>query len=220
MTTKEFHPGQLPSGLWIIAVVALFTPIGVTTTQALERDRDHHRGYVDGSVLAELANEDDTLIEISIKGPLLRMVAKAVGHESNELAEFLGQIISINAIVLELEGDREPLQHTIGKLVKLLQDKGWERIARVQEDESNVAVFVLYDRRMEELEGLTVIVSEGSDELVFANIAGRIDLELIGRIGRQLGVPGLDELTGLHLQTAVKDRKIKKERKKKRSWRE
>ena len=219
MTMKAFHPGQLASGLWIIAVVALFTPIGVTTTQALERDRDHHRGYVDGSVLAELANEDDTLIEISIKGPLLRMVAKAIGHESSELSEFLGQIISINAIVLELEGDREPLQPAVGKLVNLLQDKGWERIARVQEDDSYVAVFVLYDSRMEELEGLTVIVSEDGDELVFANIAGRIDLELVGRIGKQLGVPGLDELTGLHLQSAAKDRKIKKERKK-RSWRE
>ena len=67
---------------------------------------------------------------------------------------------------------------------------------------------------MEELEGLTVIVSEGNDELVFANIAGRIDLELVGRIAKHLGVPGLDELTGLHLQTAVKDRKIKKETKK------
>lgn len=220
MNMQAFHPGQRTSGLWLIPVVALFTPIGVTTAQALERDRDHHRGYVDGSVFAELANEDDTLIEISIQGPLLRMVANAVGHESSVLAEFLGQIISINAVVLELEGDRKRLQPTVDKLVKLLQDKGWERIARVQDDDSNVVVFVLYDSRMEELEGLTVIVSEGSEELVFANIAGRIDLELVGRIGKQLGMPGLDELTGLHLQTAVKHPKIEKEWRKKRSRRE
>ena len=70
-------------------------------------------------------------------------------------------------------------------------------------------VLILYDDSA--IDGLTVMVGEGK-ELVFANIAGRIDLELIGRLATKLNVPGLEELTGGHWKSDRKKRRERHER--------
>ena len=216
MTRNSFRTTVRPSHRTIITAVVFMAQMGVASVWAAARDRSRHRGYVDGSEVAELAGDDEKLIEVSIQGPLLRMVSEAVGHESEEMAGFLGQIVSISAVVVEVDEDDEDRARAVARnMTEDLENKGWEKLARVREDDMSVTVLALFDDKGEELEGLTVFVSERGDKFVFANIAGRIDLGLIGQLGLHLGIPGLEELTGGAFKTDAKKHK-KKPRKSKR----
>ena len=45
--------------------------------------------------------------------------------------------------------------------------------------------------------GLVVLIFDSKDkELVFANLAGEIDVTKLGEIGERLNVPGLDQVPG------------------------
>lgn len=217
MTRNSFGTTVWSSRRTMIVAVALVVQMGAASVWATDRDRSRHRGYVDGSEVAELANDGDELIEVSIRGPLLRMVSEAIGQESEEMAGFIGQIVSISAVVVELDEDDDGRARAVARdMTEGLENKGWEKLARVREDDMSVTVLVLFDDEGEELEGLTVLVFERGDQFVFANIAGRIDLGLIGKLGLQLGIPGLKELTGGVFKPDVKKhKKYKKKRSKK-----
>lgn len=211
MTTNPLRSKRFVSPFVLAVLVAL---AGATSAVAADRARDRHPGVVDGSEFAALAHNDDKLIEVNIHGPLLRMVAQAVGHESEELADLLGQIVSISAVVLELGDDSAGVRALADDMAETLEGKGWELLARIRESDTNVTVMVLHDSNNEELNGLVVFVSDDGDKFVFVNIAGRIDLGLVGKLGMQLGVPGLEELTGgaFHSSKKAKGKKHSKKR--------
>ncbi len=194
------------------------TVVGMASASALARDGDHkrHRGYVDGSAFAALASEDGTLIEVSINGPLLKTVASALGEENEEIAGFLGGIVSISAVVIEdADDDDGDARAMAAKIADDLKEDGWDQVARVREGDESVTVLVLLDDKHEgSLAGITVMVSEGEGEIVFANIAGRIDLSLVGKFAHGFGLPGLDQLVGMDLEDAVKKSKGNGKRKK------
>lgn len=192
---------------WVtsLAVVAAIGNAGLTSASASEPNK--HRGYVDGSAFADLADEDDKLIEVTIRGPLLKIASKAISSEDEDLGEFLDQIVSINAVIVETDKDADHIARLIGEMTERLEDRNWERLARIREDDTNVAVYVLYDDEV--IDGITVFVSEG-DEIVFANIAGRIDLALIGNLGSKLHIPGLEALSGGDWE--AKTKKMKRRR--------
>jgi hypothetical protein len=96
------------------------------------------------------------------------------------------------------------------KIAEDLQEDGWEQIARVREHGEGVTVLVLLDDKNEDsLAGVTVMVNEDADNMVFANIAGRIDLSMVAGLATGLGLPGLEELSNLDLGDAVKVKKSK-----------
>ena len=201
---KKRTPRTTDGLAWLtgLAVVAVVGNVGLADASASEPSK--HRGYVDGSVFAELAEEDDKLIEVTIRGPLLKIAAKAISSEDKGLGEFLDQIVSINAVVVETEENASRVADLIGEMSKRLEDLDWERLARIREDDTNVAVYVLYDDEI--IDGITVLVSE-DNEVVFANIAGRIDLALIGNLGSKLNIPGLEALAGMDWEQETKSKR-------------
>ena len=74
---------------------------------------------------------------------------------------------------------------------KRLLKKGWERLARVQEEGGLVKVLMLPSG--ESILGLVVLVVE-ENEIVFANVAGNIDMAQLGSLAEKMDIPGLDEL--------------------------
>jgi hypothetical protein len=47
------------------------------------------------------------------------------------------------------------------------------------------------------VDGLVALIFSSDDkELVFANLAGEIDVSQLGEIGKRLNVPGLDQVPG------------------------
>ncbi len=159
------------------------------------RERDRLPGLVDGSKFMDFANEDKTLIEVNIRAPLLKVLAKAVHHEDKHAAELLSQIEAVSAIVVTVE-DGDGVRAQIGKITEQLEDKDWDHIARIKENDALVNVLALYDE--EAILGLVVMVYEqGGQELVFANIAGRLDMALMASISAGLNIPGLEEIAGV-----------------------
>ena len=151
-----------------------------------------HPGYVDGSLLLSLADDDTGSVEVTLNGPLLQ----ALMSIDPELKELAGELKSIHAVVLDLdEGHVDRWKKGRDLLLRTEKDlvsRGWDRITKIQDEGANVSVLVLSDE--ETIGGLVVLVSGEEGELVFAKIAGDIDLAAISKLGEKLDIPGLDDL--------------------------
>jgi hypothetical protein len=148
-------------------------------------------GYVEGSRFLDLASPDDSTVEVALQGALLKAL---VGFDP-ELAEQVGGLESIHAVVLELAGTERLRQarDTMRKTESDLLERGWQRLARVKDGTANVGVFVLSDAEV--VKGLVVLVlDEEEGALVFANVAGIVDLAALAALGQELEIPGLDQL--------------------------
>ena len=111
-----------------------------------------------------------------------------------DLEDLVGGLESIHAVILEAEDDgtANRILDLMRATERRLMGQGWERLARVRDDESEIKVLVLNDE--EAILGLVVMVADDDHEFVFANIAGELNLAAISAIGESLDIPGLDEL--------------------------
>ena len=157
---------------------------------AEKKSLDKVPGYVDGAAFVELAGDDAVTVEVSIHGGLLKMLASV----DPELEELVGGLESIHAVILEMEDDETAtrIRDLMRQTERQLMSKGWERLARVRDDEAEVKVLILNDE--EAILGLVVMVAGDENEFVFANIAGTLNLAAIAKLGESLDIPGLDEL--------------------------
>jgi hypothetical protein len=150
-----------------------------------------HPGFVDGSAFLELAGEESGTVEVRLQGALLR----ALLAFDPELKELTAGLESIHAVVLETGGRGRAVEarDLMRRTEKRLLERGWERLARVKDQEASVSVLVL--AREDKVDGLVVMVTEADgEEIVFANIAGTVDLAAIARLGESLDIPGLDKV--------------------------
>jgi hypothetical protein len=177
----------------LILGVAL-VPAG-SPARAADRDLAGLRGYVDGSVFGSLAGEDSQLVEIHLGPAILGAIARGASNDP-ESAALLGGLRAVSAYIVGLEGDPDRARKA-AKLVhdmeqRLLRD-GWEHLARVRDKGDKVIVLVLGGDGT--VEGLVVLVlDKDGGQVVFANLAGTLDLAKIDRLHETLDVPGLDEL--------------------------
>lgn len=152
-------------------------------------------GVVDGRAFADLARDEDSVVEVHLSGALLSTLASADSKDEG-FGAFLRGLRSIEAYIVELGSDSARLERA-ERLVRdteaKLDRQGWERIARVREKSSNVNILVRHDEPF--IDGLVIlVVDRESGDVVFANIAGRIDLARLGDLGRVVNLPGLDSL--------------------------
>jgi hypothetical protein len=152
-------------------------------------------GYVDGTPFLELASEDGELVEVSLPRSVLNMFCgSAKGEDESDVAGIACGLEWIGAVVIELGdgADNEFRgQELIEKTEKKLLGKGWERLARVQEGGEVLKVLMLPSGRS--VLGLVVLIVE-EDEIVFANVAGNIDMAQLRKLGDQMDIPGLENL--------------------------
>jgi hypothetical protein len=151
-------------------------------------------GFVDAKKLADIAGEQGNIVEVCLHGALLKQVAHMIFEEHHELSAFLEQLQVVNAVVIKNNANADACRAEMRRLAAQIEDCSWLRLARVRENNSDVRVYVLSTNDGEEICGLTVFV-EQNNELVFVNIAGKIDLHLVGDLA-ETGLPGLSELAG------------------------
>jgi len=171
-------------GLMLLAGMLLTGP-----AEAAQKSRPP--GFVDGSMLIDLAGEDALTVEISLHGALLKAITKF----DSELDSLAGGLESIQAVILDLEevSSADKIREQVDEMQRGLRREGWERLARVKESGSVVNIFVLND--VDTIQGLVVlIVDENDKQVVFANVAGVLDLAAIEKLGDGLGIPGLEGL--------------------------
>jgi len=173
------------------AIGAMLLVGALAMLPAAAGDRSRPAGYVDGSMLIDLAGEDALTVEISLHGALLKAITRA----DEDLDDLAGGLESINAVILDLENvpSRAKIREVVEDIQRDLRRRGWERLARVKEANSVVNVLVLNDA--ETIQGLVVLVVDEEDQqVIFANVAGVIDLAAIEKLGDELDIPGLDDL--------------------------
>lgn len=199
-------------GCGLFAALIVLTLVTPASAQRRTRDATRHPGFVDGSAFAELADDDGNVIEISIQGALLKMLSGAISEKNEELGDVLSGIVSINAVVVEL-GDKsgDKAVRLVRSTAEKLKGDGWEQIIHVrQKDDANVAVLAHHDD--DEIDGLVVLVVEGGEQCVFANIAGTIDLAGLAKIGMNFDVAGLEQISDEIMKQAVRKTGKKKSR--------
>jgi len=174
------------------AAIAMLAMLAIGPAWGQAKDYTKIRGYVDKQGFSDLAGENDVQIEVWLPGSLL----KIAGAIDPDLGELVSGLELAQAVVVETD-DAAKSRRLVERMRSIesgLLKKGWVRLAKIKDGGEQVSVLILNDD--ESISGLTVMVSESgsSGSFVLANVAGRIDLEAIQRLGEQMDIPGLDQL--------------------------
>jgi hypothetical protein len=152
-----------------------------------------HPGYVDFGSFENFENSPKT-VEISIKGPLLKFVSKAVAHEDPDFSKLLEGLLLIQVNVFGVgEQQVNDVTSIIQNTSKSLTTKQWERMVRAQDEEQYVEVYTQFGDTGS-LTGLVVMALGENNEAVFVNIVGTLDPEQLGKLSAKFNIPTLDEL--------------------------
>jgi hypothetical protein len=156
-------------------------------------------GYVDASVFRALVDENQDVVEINLEGPILKAMAKKgrEGHDADDTNDLFAKLESIHAVIGTVKGPAQDALALVQKTDRRLAAAGWQRIARISAETSTISV--LTHTVADKIDGLVVLTFDSSDKaLVFANLAGEIDITKLGEIGERFDVPGLDQVPGAH----------------------
>ena len=181
----------------IFLCALLVLAVAVTATakdKAKATDYTKHPGYVDFNAL-EIFGEQEATIEVYLKQPMLNLLRKFIKDEDPELYDIFGKLQLVRVQVFDVTSDLAVKFDTeSAKTVKILDEKGWEKIVRVSEDTQRVFVYLKPSEDYELIQGIVVIAMEDFDEAVFVNIVGDIHPDDISKLGGHFGVNELDSI--------------------------
>lgn len=196
---RDHGPGRrtrrrLPTALLLVAVLAITAAV-VAPAHAGKNDHRSHPAYVDGAQFLDMADPDGSLIEVNIKGKLLKLLtSRAVRRHDEQIASILADLVSVQAVMAEIgPSERDHARQRLSTVARRLIDDGWERFVRVRENSEEFSAYVHFDRE-DEIDGIVVLGFLEKKEVLFVNLAGRVDMEKISILGERLGVPGLEDL--------------------------
>ena len=169
---------------WVVLV------LGATAAVAAEEPIESHPGYFSLDELG-IVDAESSSLDINLSGAMLRLVGAAVLQEEPELAELVSQMHAMRVLTSPVADLEEPkVIAALARGVKALEGRGWQRVVRVREDDEQVHVYL---KEVEgRIEGLTLFVFDPADELTLINIAGRIDVDLLGALSQAFDVPTLE----------------------------
>jgi len=154
-------------------------------------------GYVDGSMFRALVDDSQDVVEVNLDGAILQALAKRKNedHDDGDAKELFAKLKSIHAVIGTVKGPAAEALALVKKTDQKLVASGWQRVTRISDATSTVTV--LTHTVADHIDGLVALIFDTDDkELVFANLAGEIDVTKLGEIGERLNVPGLDQVPG------------------------
>ncbi|NBC17625.1 MAG: DUF4252 domain-containing protein [Bacteroidetes bacterium] len=180
---------------FLLAVLGFVHP--VQAQDDVTNDLTSDPGYIDLNTVESWFG-DQPKVEVNIKGALLELVAEASRYEDPELADLLTKLRAIQVRGYDLSpsgyGTAEARMQDLGQQ---LEDRGWDTVVRVREDDEYVNMFVRVSDGA--IAGLMVMtLAPGDEESFFVNIVGEIDPQQIGRIGRTFDIDPLDDTNAVY----------------------
>ena len=149
-----------------------------------------HPGYVDFSSLP-IPSEGEETVEVYLRGPLLRLVARASGDDPS-LARMLSKLLLIRVNSFSVDTTLAlALQPKLAKIESDLTKRGWEKVVRVK-DRKGEAAHIYLKLQDSKILGLLVMAVEPGGDAAFVNIVGEIDMEATGDLGKKLDIPALE----------------------------
>ncbi len=154
-------------------------------------------GYVDGAMFRALVDDSQSIVEVNLDGAILQALAKSTSDtpDSGDAKALFGKLKSIHAVIGTVKGPASEALALVQRTDRRLVAAGWQRVTRIRDETSTISVLThtVGDR----VDGLVALIYDSEDkELVFANLAGEIDITRLGEIGDRLNVPGLDQVPG------------------------
>jgi len=176
------------------AAVALALVASLLGPNAVAQGKSRGPGYVDGSQFLDLVGDESVVVEVSLGKAILRPIVNG----DPDLKRLAGGLESIYTLILDLSDPEiaERVRDEVRKTERRLTSKGWERIARIQDEGAQIKILVLLNEDEETISGLVVMVLDTDDDepgFVFANVAGVIDLAALEELGEAFDVPGLGD---------------------------
>ncbi|MDP6777166.1 MAG: DUF4252 domain-containing protein [Candidatus Latescibacteria bacterium] len=144
-------------------------------------------GYVDFESMG-MATEAEATVEVLLKGSLLSLVREAAKNHDPEASEFLSQLRAVRVLKYPQAGQNEV--NGLATLGQKLAGAGWDKIARVDEDEHQALVYV--KEGDEKILGLVAAVVKPDDGTYYVNVVGEIDPAQIGKLGGKFNIPGFE----------------------------
>jgi len=139
--------------------------------------------------------DEEPKIEVTLKGALLRMGARAAATEDPEAAAMMRDIKGIYVRGYPVNGrSMEDVGRKMAGISRNLKSDGWDVITRVRDKESNVYVMVK-EGRQEDVIGMLVMVLDMDDDepmAMFVNIDGKVDPDKIERLTGNLNINGME----------------------------
>jgi hypothetical protein len=154
-------------------------------------------GYVDGTMFRALVDDTQDVVEVNLDGAILQALAKSGSdaHDKGDAKDLFAKLKSIHAVIGTVKGPAEAALALVQKTDQRLVAAGWQRVTRITDATSTISV--LTHTVADKVDGLVALIFDSKDkELVFANLAGEIDITQLGEIGERLNVPGLDQVPG------------------------
>ena len=136
-------------------------------------------------------------VDVTLDGFLLRVARKfaqsdAEDPESVAAAEFLQGIKSVRVRNFTFDEDGAYSKADVDSVRKQLSNPGWSPLVQVHRTSPKEDVDVYVNMEGEKVMGLAVIASEAR-EFTIVNIVGSFDIDKIGRLEGQFGIPQLSQ---------------------------
>ena len=141
---------------------------------------------------------DEMEVDIDLQGAMLQVAAGAMQGEAGQADPDLAQLIaSLERVRVQVgsprKADSTMIANIIADAAGQLESAGWDRILKVNDEETTVYLFAIEDDG--NIVGLIGLVSDGGNEVVLANLVGDIDPVLLGRLMSKMDdLPGLEGL--------------------------
>ena len=180
----------MKKSILIIILLIVFTP----SLYAQETDDyQNHPGYVDFGSFEKFQGAEET-VEVFIKGPLLKFVAKAAEYEDPELASLLKnlKLVKVNVFSIDKVGMDEA-RNIMKSVSKKIDRNKWELMVRTKQPNEYVEIYTQFGPN-DSLTGLVVMAVQENDEAVFVNIVGDIDPAKLGKLSDKFNIPKLNSL--------------------------
>lgn len=180
----------------ISMAISLFLFFGLLVSSIQAEDDieiKKHPGYVNFDAI-EIPGEAKETVEIFVRGPLLKLLARTSEREDPTLADVLSKLllIKINTFTIDSQTATE-LKPKISKIESDLQNQNWEKCVRVRKQGELVNVYLKFDQKR--IVGLVVMAIDEDNEAVFVNIVGETDWQSIHKIGRKFDIDELKDLS-------------------------
>ena len=167
-------------------VFRLFLALLLLSTTVIPAAAQSDLGYFPVEGLGVL-DQEDLEVDVNLHGSTLLIAAGALEAQDPRLKELVSSLTRVRVQVGNAERlDPQIVADRIAGAVAQLEAQGWVRIASVDSDGEKIYIYSI-DGSDGNVAGLTALVSEGTEEVVVANLAGSIDPVLLGTMISHLG---------------------------------
>lgn len=155
--------------------------------------QEEEPGYVDFDRL-DMPPESESLVEILLKPPLLKMISESTREDDPEFADLLTRLKLIHVASFSFAPrDAERINDRVARAAERFdRTHKWDRVVRVRDREESS--FISLKMQNDQVVGLLIMVVDKKREVFYINIVGDIDLAQIGRIGRKFNISQLEQI--------------------------